>query len=660
MLSTSADLELTRAAALLDTDAAAAARRARAILKSEPRHEAAALLLVAACRRLGESVSAIDVIEGLAATWPDTAMLQLELGCIYAASGRSAEATKALERAIDLDARLAEPWRELSALRLSVGDIVAADAAYLRYRRLATDPVDFLEAYAAFDNGRLDTATLLAQQRLRAGTNEVAAHTLLSAIASRRGDDLAEEAELREVLRLAPCDNTAREQLARLLLRQGRAREALQLADRLLAAEPRHRDFAILKADALRVSDRHAEGLGVLEHCLAECPDDPDLWLLAGNQQRYLGKAAEAIKAYQRCLMSNADYGAAYLALSNLKTFRFSAQETAEMKRLLTKATPQPNALNLHFALGKALEDEGEFADSFRHYAEGNRLARSTFNYNPDAQSVYVQRFKATFDAALFSQRRDWGVDSAEPIFIVGLPRSGSTLLEQILASHSQIEGTRELAYVPMIARELAGGPASAAIYPQNLRNLKKSEVEVLADRYLAEAAKHRLQGKTHFIDKMHGNFASVGLIHLMFPRAVIIDARRHPMACGFACYKQLFTAGMNFAYDLTEIGLYYRDYAELMNHVDAVLPGRVCRVHYEKIVVDTKREIRRLLEHCGLEFEPDCLRFHENRRVPQTISSEQVRLPIYKDGLQQWQNFEPWLAPLESALGSVANEFLP
>ena len=646
-----------RAAMLLDTDAAAAARRARAILENEPRHEAAGLLLAAACRRLGESSNAIGVIEGLASALPDSALLQLELGYLYAACARGADSSAALLRAVDLDPGMAEPWRELSAVRLTAGDTAGADAAYLRYRALAANPVDLLQAYAAFDNGRFDAASTLVQQRLRAGTNEVAAHTLLSAIASGRGDDLSEEAELREILRLAPCDNTAREQLARLLLRQGRAHEALQLAERLAAAQPDRFEFAILKADALRVSDRHAEGLAVLQRCLAGRPDDPDLWLLAGNQQRYLGRPAEAVNAYRRCLVSNGDYGAAYLALSNLKTFRFSAEELADMKRLLTKALPEPTRMDLNFALGKALEDAGEFAASFQHYSAGNRLARTTFNYDPGAQSRYVQRFKATFDAAFFAQRRDWGIQSAEPIFIVGLPRSGSTLLEQILASHSQIEGTRELAYVPMIARELAGEPATAAIYPENVRRLGQSDVKVLAERYLEGAAKHRVQGRTHFIDKMHGNFASVGLIHLMFPRAVIIDARRHPMACGFACYKQLFAPGMNFAYDLTEIGMYYRDYVDLMSHVDAMLPGRVHRMHYERVVADTELEVRKVLERCGLEFEPGCLRFHENRRVPQTISSEQVRLPIYTDGLQLWQKFAPWLGPLKSALATAASE---
>jgi hypothetical protein len=238
------------------------------------------------------------------------------------------------------------------------------------------------------------------------------------------------------------------------------------------------------------------------------------------------------------------------------------------------------------------------------------------------------------------------------------LPRSGSTLIEQILASHSAVEGTRELAYVPAIARELAGTPDTAARYPENLASLGKSDVEGLAARYLASARAHRLQGKPRFVDKMHGNFASLGLLHLMFPRAAIIDSRRHPMASGFACYKQLFNPGMNFAYDLNELGLYYRDYADLMEHVDAALPGRVYRVHYERLVTDTENEVRRMLDYCQLPFEPVCLRFHENQRVAQTISSEQVRRPIYSEGLEQWRHFAPWLEPLKAALGTLPEDY--
>ena len=615
------------------------------------------MLLAAALQRLGDIPGAIEALESSARVCPRSASLQLELGRLYGAADRVADARRAFEDAVDVHADFADAWNELSTCLLAAGEMPAADRAYERYRRLVANPADLREAYAAFDDGRYDAANQLVRQRLRAGTSAVAAHTLLSAIASRRGDDLAEEAELHEILQLAPCDNTARERLARLLLGQGRAREALILAERLVRGEPGEQKFAILKAESLRLSDRHAEGLEILVQSIAGSPGDADLWLLAGNQQRYLGRPAEAIEAYRRCVQLNIGYGAAYLALSNLKTFRFSTDDIAAMRRALAETPSEPHAANLHFAIGKALEDEGRFAESFQHYALGNRGVRASFTYNADAQSAYVRRFKTTFDTAFFSRRRGWGSDCAEPIFIVGLPRSGSTLLEQILASHSQIEGTRELPYVPAIARELAGPAPTAAAYPESLRGLNESDIKILADRYLALARRHRLQGKPRFIDKMHGNFASIGLIHLMFPRAVIIDARRHPMACGFACYKQLFAPGMNFAYDLTEIGLYYRDYEQLMRHIDEVLPGRVWRAHYENVVTRTDAEIRRLLDHCGLDFEPDCLRFHENRRVAQTLSSEQVRQPMYTDGLQQWRHYEDWLDPLKSSLGNLAHD---
>jgi hypothetical protein len=317
-----------------------------------------------------------------------------------------------------------------------------------------------------------------------------------------------------------------------------------------------------------------------------------------------------------------------------------------------------PDRTGLEFSLGRALEDGAEFAAAFEHYARGNRLARASFDYNPNAMTAFVRRFKNTFTRRFFADRADWGQAARDPIFIVGLPRSGSTLLEQILASHSSIEGTRELAYMPTIARELAGPPETAARYPENIASLGEAQVEALAARYLASAQKHRPLAKPRFVDKMHGNFASLGLLHMMFPRTAIIDCRRNPMACGFACYKQLFNPGMNFAYDLSELGQYYRDYVELMDHIDTVLPGRVYRLHYERLVTDTENEVRRLLDYCRLPFEPDCLRFYENRRVAQTISSEQVRQPIYTAGLEQWRHFEPWLDPLKAALQDLVDDY--
>jgi tetratricopeptide (TPR) repeat protein len=653
-LSASIDLELMRASTLLETDPAAALRHAGAILARHPGHDGASLLLSSACRRLGDSSSAVEAMEGLGRAQPASAVIQLELGRTYAACGRNREAGCALEQATALDPGLAEAWRELSLQRLLAGETAAADCAYLQFRRLAANPPDLADAYAVFDQGRMETAESLVRRRLQEGTNEVAAFTLLSAIAARRGDDLSEDASLNEVLARAPCDNAAREQLVRLMIRQGRTEDALPLIERMLAAEPENSAYRVLKMLALQAAERAPEALSVITQMVADHPDNPEFWLLAGNQQRYSGHPREAIEAYLRAIALRQQFGMAYWALSNFETFRFTQHDIEVMQRQAMLASGADDRVGLQFALGRALEERGEFAKSFACYERGNELARTLFNYDAKATTAFVQRFRGTFTGAFFAERECWGNTASEPIFIVGLPRSGSTLIEQILASHSQVEGTRELPYIPTIARELAGPPETAARYPENLASLDKSRVEALALRYLASAQKHRLLGKLRFVDKMHGNFASLGLIHLMFPRAAIIDSRRHPMASGFACYKQLFNAGMNFAYDLAELGLYYRDYAELMNNVDSVLPHRVYRLHYERLVIDTEGEVRRLLDYCGLPFEPQCLRFHENRRVAQTISSEQVQRPIYGEALEHWRHFEPWLQPLRAALGDL------
>jgi predicted Zn-dependent protease len=664
-LSASLELELMRASALLENDPAAAARRAIAILAKSPGRDEAILLLAAARRRLGGTQAAADLqgaadsMESLARRQPTSPLLQLELGLAYAACGRTREAIAALERSVGLDGGLTEGWRELAVQQLLAGNTAAADVAYLNYRRLAADPADLADAYAAFDESRLDAADAAAQSRLPASTNPVAVLTLLAAIAAKRGDDLAEEDALNRILSLAPCDNAARRQLAQLLLRLERSKEALPMIERLLAADSRNGAILVLKSEALQLAERHGEGLDVVTELLAQEPQNPDYWLIAGNQQRFMGKTADAIRSYQRAIDLRPAYGLAYWALSNLKTYHFNAAEIATMRRELDAAPASSvDATHLEFALGQALEAGLEFAGSFEHYRRGNELSRAAFSYDAGAATAFVKRFKSTYTRRFFDERGDWGNAAPDPIFIVGLPRSGSTLLEQILASHSEVEATRELAYIPRIARELAGPPEIAARYPENLPAAGRSHLEALAGRYLASAQAHRLQGKPRFIDKMHGNFASLGLIHLMFPRAAIIDVRRHPMGCAFACYKQLFAPGMNFAYDLKELGLYYRDYVDLMEHVDGVLPQRVYRLHYERLVADTANEIQRVLDYCNLPFEAACLRFHENQRVAQTISSEQVRRPMYAEGVDQWRHYEAWLGPLREPLGHLIESY--
>lgn len=660
-MSDSADLELMRISMLLETEPSAAVRLARTLLAKHPGHDAATLLFSVACRRLGNSADAVELVESVARAQPGSVVVQLELARTFAACGRPKDAVAAYERSVELDVALAEAWRELSAQRLLAGDMAAADTAYRTYRQLIGNPPELADAYSAFDQNRLEAAESLLRDRLHAGSNEVAAFTLLAAIESRRGDDLAQEAALKRVLDLAPCDAGAREQLAPLLIRQGRIDEAMALLDRLLAADARNRAALLLKADALQFAERHAEGMAIIARLLAEHPADADLWVIAGNRQRFSGHPHAAIDCYRRAIELRPGDGLAHWGLSNLAAFDATTEFTGRMQQQLNSGAAEGyDAICLEFALGKVLEDRAEFAASFEHYARGNRRVRSSFRYDAQAITAFVQRFKATFTHAFFAERVGWGCAAVDPIFIVGLPRSGSTLLEQILSSHSQIEGTRELPYVPTIARQLAGSPQQAARYPENLRSLNQVEFEMLAAGYLDSARGHRLAGRSRFIDKMHVNFTSLGLLQLMFPRAVIIDSRRHPMGCGFACYKQLFSAGLNFAYDLGELGCYYRDYVELMDHVDAVLPGRVYRVHYEHLVADPQDEIRRLLSHCGLPFESACLRFHENQRIAQTLSTDQVRRPIYTEGVNQWRHYESWLAPLSAVLGKLTAVYPP
>ena len=642
-----------RASTLLDTDPAAAAREAGAILAEFPEHDAARLLLGAACRRLGDSGGAIDAIESMARAHPTSALLQLELGRAFAAGGRLGEAGAALDRAVEIDAGLAEAWRELSAQRHDAGDVAAADAAFTRYAQLMPRPSALMDAYAALDANRLGAAWSLARRRLAEAPDDVPTLRLLAAIAAERGDESGAEAALRRVLELTPCDSAAREQLATLLIRTGRVEEALPLIGRLLAAQPGNGALALMHAEALRLVGRHEAGLAMVKALIQARPDDPQFWLVAGNQERFAGNTALAVEAYRHAIELKPDLSEAYWSLSNLKTVGFAAQDLTSMRRHLACAAPVgSDATYLNFALGKALEDRGQYAESFEHYAAGNRSARAAFGYDPAAHTAFIQRLQATFSGGYFAERSGWGSTAADPIFIVGLPRSGSTLLEQILASHSQVEGTRELAEIPVLARELAARAAEGSVpYPECAASFDRTQIEAFAARYLARTRAHRTLGKPRFVDKMLGNFLSVGLIHLMFPGAAIIDSRRHPMATGFSCFKQLFNPGMNFAYDLHELGLYIRDYTGLMAHLDTALPGRVHHVHYEALVEDMEGEVRRLLDYCGLPFEPPCLSYHENGRVAQTVSLEQVRLPIYAHALDQWRHFEPWLGPLRSAL---------
>jgi len=659
--SAQADLALMRAALLLDSDPAGAARAAGEILAVWPRHEEASLLLAAACRGLGEGARAIALLEALLQAHPESAMLRLELGRAYSSAGRAAEAVAALTQAVELDPAFADAWRLLATERLAIGDTVGGDRAHAAYARLRSDPPELNPVRFAVSEQRWDSASKLLIAHLERAPDDTVALRMAAELATRRGDAQRAEGYLRHCLVIAPGDALARFELARLLTLQERSSEALPLLDRLLAADPDNIEYLVQKAKAMRLVGRTTEAIALLERASVLRPDSSVVPLIFGILHREMGDRPAAEASFRRALALKPGLGEAYFNLADLKTFRFTPEELATMRaELAGNSASLADRVYLEFALGKACEDAGDFEAAFAHYQRANAAERASIPYDPAANEARMQRSKTLFTASFFAERASWGTQRTDPIFVVGMPRSGSTLIEQILASHSRIEGTRELPDIHNLVFDLIESTPSReeTAYPQVVADLSDAAVATLASRYLAQTAVHRPLGRPRFVDKMLSNFRHIGLIHLLFPRAVIIDARRHPLACGLSCYRQLFAHGQYFTYDLHELGRYYRDYAELMAHFDRELPGRVHRVYYEQLVADPERTVRGLLDHCRLDFEPACLRFHENRRTVMTISSEQVRLPIYTDAVDQWRHFEPWLSPLKDALGNLVERY--
>ena len=656
-----ADLELMRAAPLLESDPAAAVVHASRILAEFPDHAEARLLLASARRRLGDAPAALAALEPLSNSQSDSAFLQLEMGRTYAASGTTTQALAAYRRALTQDPNLADGWSELAACLFEKGETLEGDRAFAQFVRLRPDPPELNDAALAVVENRMDAAEAILRERLRQLPNDPVAMLRLAELAVQRENFVEAERHLIACLKIAPGYAAARYELARLLLELQRDAEVLPLTERLLAAEPGNLDYLSLQAHALRRIGRTDEAIGLMQGAVSQHAQEDRAWNLYGHLLREIGQQARAIEMYRRAIAVRPASGHAYSSLANLKTFRFDEADSAAMRaQLALRSVTGADRTHLEFALGQALEDSGDYAASFEHYARGNALKRATTFHDADVVSRDVLRLRALYSESFFAARRDWGTERCDPIFIVGLPRSGSTLLEQMLASHSQVEGTHELPEVPAIVFDLESDPKLAAHgrYPEVLAALGREDFDRFAERYLARTQIHRALGKPRFVDKMLANFGHLGLVHLMFPRAAIIETRRHPLGGGFSCYKQLFAGGHSFSYDLQELGRYIRDYVSLMEHIDAVLPGRVHRVYYERMIADPEQELRRLLDYCGLPYEAQCLRFHENPRVVQTISSEQVRRPLYTHAVDQWRRYEPWLGPLKAALGDVLERY--
>jgi tetratricopeptide (TPR) repeat protein len=439
---------------------------------------------------------------------------------------------------------------------------------------------------------------------------------------------------------------------------EGMSRTARTRRERLIEGLDKGRLMMEAAAALARRGDEE-RAIAAYEDLLKSYPDHAKAWVGYGGVLKTVGRLAEAVAAYRKAVALAPGLAEAYWSLANLKTFRFTAAEAAAMRALSERADlADEDRVHLAFALGKALEDAGDYAASFRHYQSGNLRRRRSLNYDAGRVHDHVARSMALFTPAFFAERAGMGLEANDPIFIVGLPRAGSTLIEQILASHSKIEGTSELPNLLAVARRLAGPgrKIGQTAYPEILRNLDAAEFKAMGEAFLTGTRPHRKEGRPFFIDKAPNNFFHTGLIHLILPRARIIDARRGALACCFSCFKQHFTTGQAFTYDLTDLGRYYADYVALMDHFDAVLPGRVHRVIHEDLVADPRAAIARLLDYCGLPFEVACVRFHQTDRPVRTPSSDQVRRPIFTDGLEHWRNYEPWLGPLKAALETYAS----
>lgn len=652
---------LAHAGRLLATDPALAAAQASEILKVVRNHPQATLLLGASHTARGDSQGAVQILAPLAASHPNWARAHLELGLALGRAGRGEQAVAALQRAVALNPELPSAWRALGDHRAAMGDSAGADAAYANHIRYSTRDPALLTAATALCENRIPEAEALLRAHLLKAPTDVAAIRMLAEVAARLGRHEDAETLLARCLELAPSFHAARQNYALVLYRGNKPEQALVELESLLAVDAANPSYRNLKAVVLgRIGD-YEPAMALFAGLLEEYPGNAKIWLSYGHTLKTAGKQDAAIAAYRKCIALDPCFGEAYWSLANLKTFRFDADDVAAMQRQLAReGLDVAHRYHFEFSLGKALEDARDYAASFSHYERGNTLRLEVVPYNHAPTSNRLRRAREVFTRDFYAQRAGYGADAADPIFIVGLPRSGSTLLEQILSSHSAVEGTMELPEIISMTRGLRrqAGPGPNATYYDVLATLDADAVRELGEQYIERTRIQRKTPAPYFIDKMPNNFVHVGLIHLALPNARIIDARRHPLACCFSCYKQHFARGQNFTYSLEDVGHYYADYVALMAHFDEVLPGRVHRVIYEHMVEDTEAEVRRLLDYCGLPFEDGCMRFFENDRPVRTASSEQVRKPIYRDGIDHWRHYEPWLEPLKTALGPVLEAY--
>ncbi|WP_018417038.1 tetratricopeptide repeat-containing sulfotransferase family protein [Teredinibacter turnerae] len=638
--------------ALKAGDHATALSAADAVLQENPQHRDG-LYLKAVCQRyLGNTKGALQTLTALQSAAPGYGRGFQELGHCQLMMGDLKQAFKAYKKATQLNPGLIASWQRLEQLAKQMDlrkEHTKASSQLAYFNRL---PPLLLSITSMLSEGKLYKAENLCRQFLQEHKHHPEAMRLLAKIGTQL--HILDDAEflLESCVQLYPEFAQARLDLVNVLQKRQKYEKALTQATQLYEENPVDRQFKSTYANAALAVGDFDTALTTYDALLEQEPKNAVTWLMKGHALKTIGKHEEAVTSYQKAHTLKPQFGDAWWSLANLKTYRFSAQEIAAMEKAEAQSgLDNADHYHLCFALGRCYEDRGEFEKSFEYYERGNLLKKRQSDYSASATHEEFERQKAIVDAKLLHDDSQ-GYEAPDPIFIVGLPRAGSTLLEQILASHSMVDGTLELPNILAFAHRLNGRRRTdeAPRYPAVLQTMGGEELEKLGKQFIDDTQIYR-KGAPFFTDKMPNNFRHIGLILKILPNAKIIDARRHPMACCFSGYKQLFAEGQEFTYSQEDVAQYYRDYVALMDHWDEVAPGKILRVYHEKLVEHTEPQIRRILDFCGLPFEDSCLAFHKTERAVRTASSEQVRQPIYTSGLAQWKNFEAYLGPMQRQL---------
>jgi len=653
---------LDRVAESLCSDAESAATGASEILDTFPGQPQALLLLVSALKLMGAETGSRSLIEWMAEEYPNLASIQYELGLLLGRLGMSKEAVERLSRTVALEPNHPAAWRALGNQLALSGDKQGSSKAYLRHLQLSLRELKLLEDATAGAADELAKAENMLNQALTINPTDVVTLRMLGELHLQFGRLREAEATLKRALELAPDCMATRKDYCMALTQSMDWKGANAQVHILLKQDQDDPALEALLATSLIMLGEHNKAMQLFQELRLKASGNKDFWLNYGHAARSVGQDKETIvEAYRKCLELDPGYGTGWWALADLKTYRFSSSEIATMRdQLRQHDLSDGQRCHFEFALGKALEDEGAYAESFEHYRQANALRRPYAPHNADSMHADIVRTKKLFTPEFLAARKNMGCPSPDPIFIVGMPRAGSTLIEQILASHSLVEGTMELSDLGEMVRELKLQHPGEH-FPDLLENPDMNSVALrkLGEEYLARTRHQRTEGRPFFTDKAGSNFTFVALIQIILPNAKIVDARRHPLACGFSCYKQAFAPGaLHLAYDQTDIGRYYHDYVEAMAHYDRVLPGRVHRIFHEDLVQNPEPEIRRLLAYCDLPFEEQCLRFHETDRSVRTSSSQQVRQPIRRKAVEDWQQYQEWLQPMKDALGDVLTRY--